>query len=130
MLYGPAALRSKVLAGRGFGAGSNLVQLVGRWRHEEPLIIFGGVEDTGTNRGRRSGMSGNYQNWNLDGPGGLNESAAAVAAGLNEAYAAVQTTQAESHDFFVTHGAAASPGHQVGEAGRMGDPDPTLDSAD
>ena len=69
-------------------------------------------------------MSGNYQSWNLDAPGGIAESAAAVAAGLNEAMAAVQLSQAEAKTFFTSYGDAVSAGHSdVNAPGRMGDPD-------
>lgn len=75
-------------------------------------------------------MSGNYQNY-ADSPGGLNETAAAVAAGLNQAYAAVQADQQAAHDFFVASGDAVVPGHPaVRQPGAQGDPDPTLDAAD
>jgi hypothetical protein len=76
-------------------------------------------------------MSGNYQNWNADAPGGLNESAAAVAAGLNQAYAAVQGDQQSAHDFFVASGPSVVSGHpQVRRPGAQGDPDPQLDASD
>jgi hypothetical protein len=49
---------------------------------------------------------------------------AAIAAGVAEAFAAVQTTQAEAAAFIVEHGADVLGGHSaVGEAGRQGDPD-------
>jgi hypothetical protein len=71
-------------------------------------------------------MSGNYQNWNAD---GLNESAA--AAGLNQAYAAVQGDQQSAHDFFVASGPSVVSGHpQVRRPGAQGDPDPQLDASD
>ena len=76
-------------------------------------------------------MSSNYQNWNADAPGGLNESAAAVAAGLNQAYAAVAGDQQATHDFFVASDAWVVNGHpDVRKAGSQGDPDPTLDASD
>jgi hypothetical protein len=76
-------------------------------------------------------VSGTYFAANEDAPGGLNESVAQVREGLAQAYQGVQTTQQEAHNFFVTHGASAVPGHQVGEPGRMGDPDtPLPDAAD
>jgi hypothetical protein len=74
-------------------------------------------------------MSGTYQNWSADSPGGLNESVAQVREGLATAYSAVQITQQEAHNFFVTHGASAAAGHQVGAPGRMGDPDNPLPDA-
>jgi len=73
-------------------------------------------------------MSGTYQNWNEDAPGGGAETRAAVASGLAEAYAGIAMTQVESREMFVQHGAAAVS-HQVGEPGRMGDPDATLPDA-
>jgi hypothetical protein len=76
-------------------------------------------------------MSGNYQDWSADAPGGKNESAAAVAAGLNEAMAAFATTQAESAAFMSAYGEAVLPGHPpVNAPGRQGDPDTAADAAD
>jgi hypothetical protein len=76
-------------------------------------------------------MSGNYQQWNYDAPGGIAETAAAVAAGLNEAYAATAADQQAAHDFFVASGGAVVGGHpDVRRPGAQGDPDPTLDAAD
>jgi hypothetical protein len=58
-------------------------------------------------------VSGNYQNWNAESgvPGGIAETAAAVAAGLNEAMAALQASQAQGHSFFTSYGDAVSAGH-------------------
>jgi hypothetical protein len=76
-------------------------------------------------------VSGTYQNWNYDAPGGIAESAAAVAAGLNQAYAATAVDQQSAHDFFVASGAQVVNCHpDVRKAGAQGDPDPTLDAAD
>jgi hypothetical protein len=76
-------------------------------------------------------MSGNYQNWSADAPGGLNESTAAVASGLAQAYAATASDQQAAHDFFVASGAAVVGGHpDVRRPGAQGDPDPTLDASD
>jgi hypothetical protein len=76
-------------------------------------------------------MSGTYQNWSADAPGGLNESTAAVASGLAQAYAAVQGDQQAAHDFFVASGDAVVGGHPpVRRPGSQGDPDPQLDSSD
>jgi hypothetical protein len=78
-------------------------------------------------------VSGIYsdQNGQPGVPGGRLESEQAVRDGLATAYSGVQSTQQEAHNFFVTHGASAVAGHQVGEPGRMGDPDnPLPDAAD
>jgi hypothetical protein len=56
---------------------------------------------------------------------------AAIAAGVAQAYAATAMTQQEAHDFFVDRGASVIGGHSnVGQPGRMGDPDPALDASD
>jgi hypothetical protein len=56
-------------------------------------------------------VSGTYQDWNADAPGGRNESAAAVAAGLNEAMQALQASQAQAKTFFTSYGDSVSAGH-------------------
>ena len=76
-------------------------------------------------------MSGNYQAWNADAPGGLVESAAAVREGLATAISAVHSTQLEAHGFYVANGGDVISGHpDVGQPGRMGDPDTTSDASD
>ena len=69
-------------------------------------------------------MSGTYQNWNYDGPGGLADSEAAVASGIAEAMQAVALAQTEAKTFFTSYGPAVSAGHSdVNASGRMGNPD-------
>jgi hypothetical protein len=76
-------------------------------------------------------MSGNYQNWAADAPGGLNESMQAVASGLAESMQAVARAQGEARTFFESYGPAVSAGHaDVNAAGRQGDPDVTSDASD
>ena len=76
-------------------------------------------------------MSGNYQAWNQDAPGGLTESAQAIAAGLAQAQSAVATTQLEAASFMAAYGAEVLPGHaDVNAPGRQGDPDVERDAAD
>lgn len=76
-------------------------------------------------------MSGIYQNWSADSPGGLNESTAAIREGLAQAVSAVAVTQLETEAFLVEHGAAVIPGHSpVNQPGRQGDPDLERDAAD
>lgn len=75
-------------------------------------------------------VSGNYQNWSADSPGGLNESIAAVREGLSRAYSAVATTQVETAAFLVAHGPATINHAPVGEPGRQGDPDISRDASD
>jgi hypothetical protein len=71
-----------------------------------------------------SWVSGNYQDWNLDAPGGRAESAAAVASGLNEAMQAVSLSQTEAKTFWTSYGDQVVAGHSdVNAPGRMGDPD-------
>jgi hypothetical protein len=70
-------------------------------------------------------MSGIYQAWNEDAPGGGVESRAAVAAGLAAAISATVTTQAQGHRFYTEFGVDVSDGHApVGAPGDIGsDPD-------
>ncbi len=56
-------------------------------------------------------MSGNYQNWNADAPGGLNDTAAAVAAATSQAAADYQACQAGSAQFMAENGASVVAGH-------------------
>ena len=56
---------------------------------------------------------------------------AAIAAGIEQAYAVNDRDQAEAHDFFVANGADVVGGHpQVRHPGAQGDPDPQLDEGD
>jgi hypothetical protein len=76
-------------------------------------------------------MSGNYQSWNEDSPGGLAETAAAVAAGLAEASAGYAITAVETRELLTAHGPTVITHSPVGEPGRQGDPDVGLpDAAD
>ena len=56
-------------------------------------------------------MSGSYEFFQADAPGGLNESAAATAAARDAAEARAARRQVEGHDFLVEHGAAVLGGH-------------------
>jgi hypothetical protein len=56
-------------------------------------------------------VSGCYQNWSADSPGGLNESTAAVAAGIAEAMSAVQSQQVVAAEFFTAYGQQVLGGH-------------------
>jgi hypothetical protein len=69
-------------------------------------------------------MSGIYFTVNQDAPGGLDESARQVRAGLASIQVAVAMTQSEAARFMREYGAAVVAGHgDVGAPGRMGDPD-------
>jgi hypothetical protein len=58
-----------------------------------------------------------------DAPGGLNESKAAIAAGLATAQSAYQVTQVVAATFIRENGHAVSSGHPpVNAPGRQGDP--------
>jgi hypothetical protein len=118
--------------------------VLGRWR-QQPEFIIGGKRGMRWYMPRRARIvplqespifekeltvSGNYQNWSADSPGGLNETVAQVAAGLNQAYAAVATTQVETAQFLVAHGPATINHAPVGEPGRQGDPDLSRDASD
>jgi hypothetical protein len=58
-------------------------------------------------------MSGTCQDWNGQPgvPGGRLESEAAVAAGISQAMAALQASQAQAKTFFTSYGDAVSAGH-------------------
>jgi hypothetical protein len=76
-------------------------------------------------------MSGSYQVWNQDAPGGLTESTQAVSDGLATAQSAYQTMQVEAERFMAANGAQVLGGHSpVNAPGRQGDPDLERDAAD
>jgi len=66
-----------------------------------------------------------------DAPGGLNETAAAVAAGLAQAQSAVSVVQLETAHFLTAYGGDVVAGHtNVNAPGRQGDPDTSSDASD
>jgi hypothetical protein len=66
-----------------------------------------------------------------DAPDVLGQDMAAVRQSVAEAAAAVVASQREAARFLVEYGADVVGGRApVGEPGRMGDPDPSLDAAD
>jgi hypothetical protein len=76
-------------------------------------------------------VSGNYQSWNLDAPGGLNDTMAAVSSGLATAQTAVSVTQLETERFLTEYGGDVVGGHApVNAPGRQGDPDLERDASD
>jgi hypothetical protein len=60
-------------------------------------------------------VSGNYQNWNEDAPGGLAESAAAVVSATSSAVADMAASQVGAAAFMDAYGAAVVGGHGVVE---------------
>ena len=56
-------------------------------------------------------MSGNTQNWNEDAPGGLADTAQAVAAGIAASAARWERRSEEARQFLTEHGAAVLDGH-------------------
>jgi hypothetical protein len=56
-------------------------------------------------------MSGTYQNWSADSPGGLNESTAAIRDALAQAMTVDGARQTQAAQFIQDNGHAVSGGH-------------------
>ena len=69
-------------------------------------------------------MSGNFDVWNADAPGGLNETAQQVQDGLASAQSVTLERQTEAGRFIVEYGGAVLPGHATVD-GRRGVEEPT-----